>query len=112
MAKKYLDSMIELIDPLITEKFSGISFEYKHFFSGAALYANGKICMTLTPVGLALKLPEEYRESLIKEGAKKLRYFPKAPVKKEYAVLSKKLIDDQTTFNNIIEVCVNFTANK
>ncbi len=112
MAKKYLDRMIELISPLITGKFSGISFEYKHFFSGAALYANGKICMTLTPVGLALKLPEQYRESLIKEGAKKLRYFPKAPVKKEYALLSKKLIDDRSTLNNIIEVCVNFSVNK
>ena len=112
MTKKYLDRMIELSSPLITGKFSGISFEYKHFFSGAALFANGKICMTLTPVGLALKLPEKYRESLIKDGAKKLRYFPKAPVKKEYALLSKKSIDDESTFNNIIEVCVNFTANK
>ncbi len=104
--------MIKLLSPLIAGKFEGISFEYKHFFSGAALFANGKICMTLTPVGLAMKLPEQYRESLVKEGAKKLRYFPGAPVKKEYAVLPRKLIDDQSTLNNIIEVCVNFTANK
>ncbi len=113
MAIKYLDRMIELIAPLITGKFKGISFEYKHFFSGAALFANGKICMTLTPVGLALKLPEQLRESLIKEeGAKKLRYFPKAPIKKEYVLLPRKLIDDQSTFKNIIEVCVNFAAKK
>lgn len=110
MAKKYLDRMIELLSPLITGKFNRISFEYKHFFSGAALFANGKICMTLTPVGFALKLPEQLRESLIKEGAKKLRYFPKAPIKKEYVLLSRKLMDDQTTFNNIIEVCVNYAA--
>lgn len=102
--------MIELLSPLITGKFNRISFEYKHFFSGAALFANGKICMTLTPVGFALKLPEQLRESLIKEGAKKLRYFPKAPIKKEYVLLSRKLMDDQTTFNNIIEVCVNYAA--
>ncbi len=110
MAKKYLDRMNELIAPLITGKFNRISFEYKHFFSGAALFANGKICMTLTPVGLALKLPEQYRESLIKEGAKKLRYFPKAPIKKDYVVLPKNLMNDQTIFNNIIEVCVNYAA--
>ncbi|MCH8289236.1 MAG: TfoX/Sxy family protein [Candidatus Marinimicrobia bacterium] len=104
--------MIELLSPLITGKFNRISFEYKHFFSGAALFANGKICMTLTPVGLALKLPEQLRESLIKEeGAKKLRYFPKAPIKKDYVVLPKNLMNDQSTFNNIIEVCVNYAAN-
>ena len=111
MAKKYLDRMIELLSPLITGKFKGISFEYKHFFSGAALFANGRICMTLTPVGFALKLPEQLRESLIKEeGAKKLRYFPKAPIKKDYVVLPKNLMNDQSTFNNIIEVCVNYAA--
>lgn len=103
--------MIELLSPLIAGKFEGISFEYKHFFSGAALFANGKICMTLTPVGFALKLPEQLRESLIKEGAKKLRYFPRAPIKKDYVVLPKSLMNDQSTFNNIIEVCVNYAAN-
>ena len=41
----------------------------KHFFSGAAAYANGHIFMTLTSVGLALKLPEDDRTTLLAEGA-------------------------------------------
>ena len=39
--------------------------------------------MTLTPVGLALKLPERDRTDLLTTGASPLKYFPKAPIKKE-----------------------------
>ena len=41
----------------------------------------------LTPVGLAMKLPEETKDDLfLKRTAVPLRYFAKGPVKKEYAV--------------------------
>ena len=33
-----------------------VTIECKHFFSGAAAYADGRIFMTPTTVGLALKL--------------------------------------------------------
>ena len=36
---------------------AGIVLEFKHFFGGAAVYADGCTHITLTPVGLALKLP-------------------------------------------------------
>jgi len=66
----------------------------KHFFSGAAAYVDGAIFMSLTPVGLALKLPQEDLKELFAQGAKPLKYFPKAPVKKDYAVLPKKIVKD------------------
>ena len=31
-----------------------ISLECKHFFSGAALYAEERICLSLTPAGVAV----------------------------------------------------------
>lgn len=56
-------------------------------FSGAALYAEGRICISLTPAGLAIKLPEETKDDLfLKRTAVPLRYFPEGPVKKEYAL--------------------------
>ena len=61
--------------------------ECKHFFGGAAAYVNDRILMSLTNVGLALKLPERDRNSLMNEGAKPLKHFPKAPAKKVYVVL-------------------------
>ncbi len=66
----------------------------KHFFGGAAAYAQGKIFMTLTPVGLALKLPEAARERLIALGAQPLRYFPTGPIKKDYVVVPEGLAND------------------
>ena len=69
-------------------RFKDLKLECKHFFSGAAVYVDGKICISLTPVGFAVKLPEESRTFLMNEkGAKPLRYFPKGPIKKEYVVL-------------------------
>ena len=51
------------------------------------MYAEKRICVSLTPVGLAIKLPESTREGLIKsKKAVALRYFPKAPIKKGYVL--------------------------
>jgi hypothetical protein len=72
----------------------GIEFDCKHFFSGAAAYANGRIFMTLTSVGLALKLPLASQTVLIGKGAKPLRYFPTGPVKKDYVVVPKPMASD------------------
>ena len=94
MAKEYLDRLQAMLDPVVAALPAGITLICKHFFSGAAAYANGQICITLTPVGLAMKLPEEDRDALIKEGASPLRYFPKAPVKKDYVILPQGLRDD------------------
>lgn len=92
MAEKYLKELIELMDQV---RFKDAKWECKHFFSGAAVYVDGKVCMSLTPVGLALKLPEKSRDILKKEkGAKPLRYFPGAPIKKDYVLLPKKMVSD------------------
>ena len=64
MATKYLNQLVELTSSLFPKKLTGIKIETKHFFSGTSLYANGKIFMTLTPKGLAMKLPEDTRKRL------------------------------------------------
>ena len=112
MAKLYLDRIKDLISPLTDGKVKSVEFEFKHFFSGAALYVNGKISMTLTPVGFALKLPEQIRNSLIKDGsAKTLRYFPKAPIKKEYLILLEEVMADKAALEELVEVCINYVKD-
>ncbi len=86
MAREYLEKLSTFVANLDLEGLDA-SVECKHFFNGAALYVDGKICASLTPVGLALKLSEETREKLFSaEQAVPLRYFPKAPIKKDYAL--------------------------
>ena len=87
MAKEYLEKLTAFIEKATTDCFEGLSLECKHFFSGAALYAGERICISLTPVGLALKLPEKTRNRLLKnKTAVPLRYFSKAPIKKDYVL--------------------------
>ena len=87
MAHEYLLQLSDFIDRFGKERYDNISLECKHFFSGAALYANNRICVTLTPVGLAVKLPQQSRERLLAGNkAIALKYFPNGPVKSEYAL--------------------------
>ncbi len=68
-----------------------VTIDCNRFFSGAAAYANGRIFMSLSPSGLALKLAERDRDALFSKGGTPLRYFPKAPIKKAYVVAPEKL---------------------
>jgi len=87
MAKEYFNKLIALVDKLKIEEDISMPMEVKHFFSGAALYVNGTICASWSPMGLAFKLPEQEAEDLIAKGkAKPLKYFAKGHVKIGYAL--------------------------
>jgi len=87
MAKEYFEKLATLINDLYIESERNVPKEVKYFFSGPALYVDGKICASWSPVGLAFKLPEREVAKLIDGGkAKLLEYFPKGHIKKGYAL--------------------------
>jgi len=87
MAKEYLEKLSAFIAKAGIGGADNIHLECKHFFSGAALYADGRICVSLTPAGLAIKLPEKTKTALLKTNkAVPLQYFPGSPIKKDYAL--------------------------
>lgn len=87
MATAYLESLNRLLENLDLARNLNCKIECRHFFSGAALYANDKICASWSPVGLAFKLPDDETTRLISNGeARPLQYFPAGPVKKGYAL--------------------------
>jgi len=109
MAKLYLEKLSAMVEGVTSGAFKNVNIECKHFFSGAALYANNRICISLTPVGLALKLPEELKNSLLKTNeAKPLRYFPKGPIKKDYVVLSEALVAKDKVVNKRIRESIKY----
>jgi hypothetical protein len=90
MAKEYFEKLSKLIEDMGLESEISSSIEVKHFFSGAALYIGGKIYASLSPVGLAFKLPENEVEELISSGnALQLKYFPNGNIKKDYALFEE-----------------------
>ena len=112
LAKKYLEQLTVLMGPVTSGKFKHVNLECKHFFSGAAVYADGRICITLTPAGFALKLPEEPRNRLMKQkGTKPLRYFPEGPIKKEYVVLPKTILEDPKTLGHWVKVSIEYVLS-
>ena len=109
MATQYVEKLNALLDALKPTLPRGKSIDIKHFFGGAAAYIDGRIFMSLTKVGLALKLPEEDRVRLLRsKRAKKMRYFPKAPVKKQYALFPASFVNDRGAAKAWIETSVAF----
>ena len=112
MAREYLERLTALMGRATSGRFKSIKLEYKHFFSGAALYADGKICVSLTPVGLAIKLPAESRNALMKKkGTKSLRYFPEGPIKKDYVILPKIILNDVKVLRHWVKLSIEHVAS-
>ena len=94
MAEPYLGALKSIVERVWAAGGAADDISCKHFFGGAAAYVDGRIFMTLTDVGLALKLPEDDRDRLFGQGVSPLRYFPNAPVKRDYVLLPDQITDD------------------
>jgi hypothetical protein len=112
MAQEYLERLNALIERLTSGSLKDVKLECKHFFSGAAVYAKGRICMSWTPVGFAIKLPETSRNTLVnQQGAKLLRYFPKGPIKKDYVVLPESMLNEMRTLGRLAKTSVEYALS-
>ena len=88
MAHPYLNQIQELVSDI---DLGDSDIVCKHFFSGAAIYANGKIVASLSPRGLAFKLSELRCAEVLSDGvAIPLRYFEKSPIKRGYVLFTDK----------------------
>jgi len=110
MADPYFSQMPKLIEGI---EFPDVILECKHFFSGAALYANGKITASFSPAGFAIKLPEGERHKLIQKGrGVEFRFFPDGPIKKEYVRVKESVIQDEETFQELFRKSVGYVKKK
>jgi len=87
-----------------------IDQQVKPFFGGAAAYANDHICLSLTKVGFAVMLPETERQKLIAEGAQPLRYFPNAPIKKQYVILPAAIMNDPHSLRKWVRASITYVT--
>ena len=112
MAEPYLTRLARVVDELGPLHAGDATLESKHFFSGAALYANGKIFASLNPAGFAVKLPADTRRGLIEEGkGTEFRFFANGPVKREYVVLSESTVADEESIRVLISLSVDYALN-
>lgn len=111
MAEPYLTDLRGLLQRLTPVAGLGPEVTSRHFFSGAAAYVDGRVFLTLTPVGLAVKLPPARRDAVLAAGGRPLRYFPKAPVKKAYVLLPDETIGDDRALAGLIAESACFSLS-
>lgn len=112
MTKDHVSDLRSLVSRLSEQVGGTDAVECKRFFGGAAAYVDGRIFMTLTSIGLAVKLPERDRIVLLTIGAKPLRYFPKGPIKKEYVILPDRIVKDEGVMPSLVKKSVSFVTGQ
>jgi TfoX-like protein len=112
MKNQYLETATALLRQTCPAIATTHRLEFKSVFGAVAGYVNGKIFISCGGFGVALRLPSAIRDDLFREkGAKHLRYFPRGHVKKEYAVLSKRIINDPERLRKLLYQSVEYALS-
>ncbi len=110
MKNKYLDTLTTLLEQTDSKFTTTYRLEFKNVFGAVAGYINGNIFISCGKFGIALKLPPEFLAELFKEkGIKHLQYFPNGHVKKEYAVIPQRIIENKQRFKKILFKSIKYS---
>lgn len=90
-AKSLRARIEEVFGPRVVE----LELSFRPMFGGITGYASGRNFVSLSNVGMALKLDAKDRATLLAiDGAKPLQYEPDGPVSKSSVVLPPSILDD------------------
>ena len=90
---------------------ANVVWRFRPMFGGIGVYANDKMCVSLSDIGLAVKLAGGEHAALLKlKGAKQLQYEPGAPVSKTYVVVPPAMLADAKTLGHWLAVCAAQSA--
>lgn len=111
MITGYRDKLEAILKQARPRLASTHDLKFKNCFGAVTGYIDGRIFCSCGKFGLALRLPEKVLAELFQEkGVKKLKYFPKGHIKKEYAVLPKRILEDPTRLKKLIEQSIRFAS--
>ena len=86
--------------------------EFKNCFGAVAGYVDGNIFVSCGQFGLALRLPSQTLTELFWEtDVSPLKYFEKGHVKKEYAVIPQRIIDDHGRLKKLVGKSIRFALS-
>ena len=107
MKDVYLKQLTKLLKQARPRLSSTRQLSFKNVFGAVAGYANGRIFISCGTFGVALRLPPETLSALLRErDVKHLKYFPKGHVKKEYAVLPKRILNNKAQFKKLVDISI------
>ena len=108
MKTPYLDKITKLLKQVRPRLAVQYQLEFKNVFGAIGGYLNGNIFISCGQFGVALRLPPKTIDGLFQENRiKHLKYFPKGHTKKEYAVLSKPILEDKILLKKLVDESIN-----
>ncbi len=109
MATNYRNKLEKLLKQVRPRLASTHNLEFKNCFGAVAGYVEGQIFCSCGKFGLALRLPEKTLAELFQEkGVKRLKYFPNGHIKKEYAVIPKRILEDPTRLKKLVDQSIRY----
>ena len=103
MNNTYLKRLTTFLEQARPTSVSTHQVEFKSVFGAVGGYVRGRIFISCGVFGIALKLPPETLASLFKEkDVKHLKYFQHGHVKKEYAVLPKRILQNKREVRKLL----------
>ena len=103
MKNKYLNKITALLKQARPKLATTHRLSFKNVFGAVGGYVNGHIFISCGKFGVALRLPPETLNKLLnEEDARHLKYFPKGHIKKEYAVLPKRILGNTKQFKELL----------
>lgn len=113
MKNRHLYKVKELLEQARPKLPTTHQLSFKNVFGAVAGYVNGHIFISCGTFGVALKLPPEVLDDLFKDkGAKHLKYFPRGHVKNEYAVLPKRIVEDERRFRELVDRSIGYALRE
>jgi TfoX/Sxy family transcriptional regulator of competence genes len=90
---------------------SHVDWRFRPMFGGIGVYANDRMCVSLSDVGLAVKLAPAQQEELLKlKGAKRLQYEPSSPPSKSYIVVPDAMLSDRKALGHWLALSADQAA--
>ena len=109
MKNKYLDEITKLLEQACPRLAITHNLEFKNCFGAVAGYVDDNIFISCGKFGVAIKLPKEALDDLFKEkDIEHLRYFPNGHIKKEYAVLPRRILKNKNMLKELIDKSIQF----
>ena len=85
--------------------------EFKNVFGAVGGYVDGSMFISCGKFGVALRLPPTILDGLFQEnGVRHLKYFPNGHVKKEYAVLPKRILENEERFEILLDESIAYAG--
>ena len=88
-------------------------WRFRPMFGGIGAYANDRMCVSLSDVGLAVKLEGEEHAALLKlKGARALQYEPSMPPSKTYVAVPDAMLKDRKALGHWLSISAQQAAGR